>query len=630
MATIQTAIRMFDGMTPALRSITNAMNMAVSSFESMQDASSKAVDVRELQAMRSEINKAEIAFNQIEQEIREADAAQQQFNSDIRNGGSATEGLLGKFKALVSVGAAIGVGRKLVQMSDEMTHTVARLNMINDELQTTVELQQMIYESAQRSAASYFGVADSVAKLGMNTGNVFRTNKELIYFSEMLNKSFLVAGINNQAIDSVMYNLTQALSAGVLRGQDFNAVLQNTPKILHYVATYLDVPFERIRDIAAEGRITADVVKNAMFMAADEINEKFNSIPWTWGGVWNVVSNQILMATQPILTAISFLANNWDMIKPIILGVAAATLVYIAAAHGATAATTAWAAAQAIFNAVMALNPIGLIIIGVILFISLIYAAVAAVNKFTGSTLSATGIIAGAFMAAFAFIGNLFIAAVNLVIDVAALIYNTIALVAEFIANVFVDPVGAIVRLFAGLADTVLAIIQSIASAIDTVSGSKLADAVGGWRNGLAGKVTDLVGEVQIEIPRIDNNALHIDRFGISDAYNKGYNWGAARSGQLSSMLDNLSNMEDMVGDIAGNTGKMADALEISEEDLKYLRDLAEREVIDRTVLRDVNVNLSNSFGDVRETADVDGIIDRMTTRLAEAIATEAEGSFSV
>lgn len=600
MASIKTSMQLYDGMTPGIKNMNNALNIVISSFESMQKASSKTIDVGALQAAKTELNKTEIAFNQIEQEIREADAAQQQFNGDIRSGEGATDGLLGKFKALVSVGAALGIGRKLMQMSDEMTHTTARLNMMNDGLQTTAELQQMIFKSAQRSAANYFGVADSVAKLGMNAKDAFKSNRELVYFSELLNKNLLIAGASDQGRDSVMYNLTQALSAGVLRGQDLNAVLSNAPNIVQHIAEYLDEPVGKIRDLAAEGKITADVVKNAMFMAADETNEKFNSIPWTWGGVWNVVSNQILMATQPILAAISFLANHWAQLEPIVVALTAAIGTYAIILGVAAAAT--WIAdgtAKAFFLTLLS-NPLFWVALAIGALVAYIYNWVKSVG--------------GIKIAWMIMVDKVLTLGDNLQVGLAkifdAIQYRVGVLKVRALENIQ-EMVNGAIKLINGF---IKAVNKIPGVSIDVISGVNFAAAAKIKNDAAVAKRQDIISQME-STAKI--NALQ-----------RQYNIRSAQAeGGAQGLLDGIYSG---VGNIAGNTGKMADALEISEEDLKYLRDIAEREVIDRTVLRDVNVNFSNSFGDIRETADVDGIIDKMTVRLAEAIAMEAEGSFSV
>lgn len=649
MATIKTAIQLYNGMSPALQSISTAMNMVISSFEAMQNASSRAVDIRSLQAARAELNKAETAFNAIEKEIREADQAQQRLNNDMREGQKAAEGILNKIKGwAAAAGVAFGA-KQIIEMSDEMALTKARLDLMNDGLQTTDQLQEMIFESAQRARTSFLDTAQVVSKLGILAGDAFSSNQEMVYFAELMNKQFKIGGASLQEQTAAMYQLTQAMAAGRLQGDEFRSIMENAPMLAQAIEDYMRSAGVEgtIKDWSAQGLITADVIKQAMFSVADETNRRFEELPMTWGQVWTTTLNNILYYSQPLLSFINLLANNWSMIKPIVLGALAALSAFIVANMVYKAITTGTAAIEAIaaarkmmlagatmsataaqwgLNAALLASPITWIILAVVALIAVFYAVVAAINKVTGTTYSATGMITGAIAAALAFINNVFTAFFNFVIDIISIIWNHIAVFAEFFANVFNDPVGSIVRLFAGMADAVLGIIESIARAIDTVFGSNLAAAVNGWRSGLNSKVTDLVGEAKVKVMRADPSAMYLERMSIRDAYDAGYKWGAKREDQVKAMMDNLIGIYNGVSDTAANTGKMADAMEITEEDLKYLRDVAEREVIDRTVLRDIKVTLTNTFGDIRETADIDGIINKLETRLAEAIAIEAEG----
>lgn len=627
MATIRSSIQITDGMTPAFKSMSNAMNIVINSFEQVQKLSSKAIDTNSIQAARTELNKAELAFNEIEQEIREADQAQQKFNNDVRQGKNEASGMMNSIKGFaLSLGAAFSI-KQLVDWSDTMVLTKARLDLMNDGLQTTEQLQQMIFQSAQASRSVYGDTANAVAKLGILAGSAFSSNKEMVYFAEQMNKQFKIGGASVQERTAAMYQLTQAMAAGRLQGDEFRSIMENAPMLAQAIAKHMGKTTGELREMSSQGLITADVIKQAMFAAADETNRKFAELPMTWGDLWITLMNKIMIYSQPLLDFINLLANNWSIISPILLGVGGAIAVYMAATYGATAATKAWTAAQAVFNAVMAMNPVALIIIGIILLIAIFYAAIAAVNKFKGTTLSATGMITGAIAVAGAFIGNIFIAAGNLIIDVVAVIWNFIATFAEFFANVFNDPIGSIVRLFAGLADTVLGILSTIASAIDTLFGSNLADAVNGWRNTLGGKVDELVGEPKIKIPKLDSEALHFDRLNYGQAYDSGYNFGKGIEGKLSGLKDSFA-LGDLLGssaETAANTGAMKDSLDISEEELKYLRDLAEQEVINRFTTAEVKVEMTN-HNNINSNMDLDGVISYFGSALEETLASVAEG----
>lgn len=376
-------------------------------------------------------------------------------------------------------------------------------------------------------------------------------------------------------------------------------------------------------------------------------------------------ANLLSWMGQSAIRTAAVISDNWSIIEPVIWGVVAALLIYnatmgiawlttmrtvaaklwsVAVSWAETAAIIALTVAQNGLNAALALCPITWIIMGIIAIIAIFYAAVAAVNHFAGTTTSATGIIVGVIMAALALIGNIFITAGNLIIDVVALIWNQIASFAEFFANVFNDPVGSVVRLFADMADSTLSILESIASAIDTLFGSNLADAVSGWRGSLSATVTQVYGEAAIKIPRMDPSALHFDRFEYGKAYNAGYKFGenVEKKFSLGGALDNLSGPtagpsafdfassdptdKKNKADTAKNTAKMAKSIEASEEDLKYMRDLAERDVINRFTTAEVKVDFS-SVNTINSDLDLDGIIDQFAEKLEEALDVAAEGA---
>ena len=699
MATIRTAIRMYDGMTPALKSVTNAVNVLISSFESMQRVSSNAIDTASLKTARTELNKAEVTFNEIENEIRKTNEQQQKFNNEIRNCQTAASGLHSKFmKIAATVGAVLGV-KQIIGISDEMAQTTARLNMINDGLQTTEELQRMIFQSAQRSRASYADTADIVAKLALRAGDAFDSNAETIAFAETLNKMFVVAGASQQEMASASLQLTQALGSGVLRGEELNAVFEAAPNIIQTIADYLDVPIGQIRDMAAEGQITADIVKNAVLDAAGKVDKQFRDMPKTFAQIWTQIKNEALMAFQPVLKRMneianseqfnklvnalvngitvlanvaldvfeilssitSFIIDNWTWIEPIIWGVVGAFIAYNAVALFTNAilaiqgmwakiaavsqmmqavATSTATAAQYGLNAALYACPIVWIIGLIILFITAIYLAVAAVNKFTGLTVSATGIIFGAFALLAAYAYNYIVATVNSVLQFlfTGFIEPWIGIV-EWVLNVFnggFNTFGdAVKNLLGNIISWFLSLGKVVTKIIDAMFGTN-------WTAGLQDLQNKVLqwgkNEKAITLSREVPNMLN--RVSYIDAWKVGYKIGESIENALS--FDNLIKDSDFgkfdipaiddiyknSAEIAGNTAAIKDSMEIGEEDLKYLRDLAEREVIDRTVLRDVNINLSNSFGDIRETADIDGIISEIEDRIYEAIESGAEGGF--
>lgn len=631
MATIRTAIQLYDGMSPALRNINRAINMVIASLESMEKVSRRSLDTRSIQASRVELNKTGLAFTAIKREIQKADQAQQSFNRDTRAGTNKNDG---ESKGGIKWDALKGVAEKaskVLQLSDEMALMPARLNLMNDGFQTTAQLQDMIFQSAQRSRSGYLDTAKVVTKLGVAAKGAFSNNRETVAFAELMNKSFKIGPGSAQEQTDGMDQLIQAMSAGGMQGDEIKSIQGNAPVLAQSIENYMQAAGVEgtLEEWAAQGLITADVIKNAMFAAADETNARFDQLPMTWSDIWTTMVNSVLRISQPLLSFINLLANNWSILEPIVLGIAAAALIYAVAAYGVTVASKAWAAAQAALSAVIALNPVALALIAVVLLIAVFYAAVAAVNKFAGTSYSATGFICGAFLVAAAVIGNIVIGLLNALIQYGWAFAELFLGIIEWILNVtnggfdsfggaVANLIGQIISWFLSLGKVVTKIIDAIFGTNWTEGLSSLQDSVLAW-----GKNEDSI-TLDRSVPTIDH------RFSYGSAWDKGLSFGSNVEDKLKGVMDNLSNIYDGVTDTAANTGRTADSLDISEEDLKYMRDLAEREVIDRTVLRDVNFELSNSFGDIRETADVDGIITTIENRLAEAIANEAEGSYSV
>ena len=658
MSTIGTAIRLNDQMSNPIRSITNAMNMMLSSWESLEGATAGGLDVGNVESIRSELNRATTALDQMGDE-------QDEFRRKTEQSSNAMDGLTGKIMGAIGAFAGMQGLQKLVNLSDTFTQTTARLNMINDGLQTTDELQQKIFASAQRARASYQQTADTVAKLSLNAGDAFGSNDETILFAENLNKLFAVAGTEQASIASASLQLTQALGSGVLRGEEFNAVFEAAPNIMQTVADYMDVPVGKLRGMAAEGQITADIVKNALLGATDDINAQFEQMPMTWGQVWTGIMNELLMASQPLLEFISLLAQNWSVLEPIVIGVAtalgiyvAALLVYNAIQGISTLVTSVKAAAEMMatgaqhgFNAALLACPLTWIIIAIIAIIAIIYAVIAAINKIQGTTISATGVILGVLTAAVSVIWNLFLTLLNLVIQ-SVLVPLTTAwdTFANFFGNIFNDPIATIIRMFEGLANTVLGILQSIANGIDAIFGSNLAGAVQGWMDGVSGKADELVAkygngtyeeksDLTGQLQGLLNDAQASFSWNTADAYKTGYGWGESVDNTVGGFFGGgtgdefgLDKLTESIGatpaiqDIASNTGDTADALDITNEDLKYLRDIAEQEAVNRFTTAEIKVEMGGVNNTVNHNTDLDGVVDYLVTGIYEGMERVAEG----
>lgn len=696
-----------------LEQLRSQLNQAVQDQEDLN----RAMERMDVSAANEAYLRLSNTVSNTERYIRDNTDEQGRFNRAIDEGAQGASDLMNMIKGAVAAYASVQTIGKVMDLSDQLTSTTARINLMNDGLQSTQDLQNMIYLSAERSRGAYQTTADAVSKLGLMAGDAFSSSEEIIAFTEQLNKQFTIAGTEAAGIDAAMLQLTQAMGSGVLRGEEYNSILEQAPNIIQAIADYMEVPKGQLKDMAAEGQITAEIVKNAMFAAADETNAKFESMPKTFNQIWTSFQNNALMAFQPVLQRLNDIANsesfqtfvngaiealsmvagiaveifnlitsvgtvladNWSWLSPIIYGVIGALAVYYgwlglvkmaellgAAATGAltlakmlavpvyaamTGATMAETAAQWGLNSAMYACPIVWIIILIIALIALFYAAVAAVNKFAGTSVSATGIICGVFMVAAAFIGNLFVALINFVIDIFVVLWNFIAAFANFFGNVFNDPVGAIARLFFDLVDTVLSLLQSLASAIDTIFGSNLAGAVQGWRDSLGGWVDSTFGQGEEIMAKLNAEDLHLDRFEYSSAWDAGYSFGEGIDESIanfdpSSLFDtnvpgagdyaDLSNYGSDLGglggigsgvdDIAGNTGAIADSMDITEEDLKYLRDIAEQEAVNRFTTAEISVDMSGMQNNISNGMDLDGVISGLTEGVNEAIDSMAEG----
>lgn len=651
----------------------------------------------------SPLDKINRSIDKLTNNMVNASGTTDKLNDKLKKSGVSSSFLSTKLGKLAGTVATVTSAVKAMNITDEFVNTNSRISLINDGLQTQAELQEKIFQSANRAKGTYTDMAGAITRMGLLASEAFGSNDELIAFTELIQKSFKVSGTGQGEQSAAMLQLSQAMASGKLQGDEFNSIMENAPMIAQAIANYTGKSKGELKEMSSEGLITSDIIKNAMFNMSDEINSKFETMPTTFGDIWNKIKNGGLEAFSSVMTKInelintsqfqsfinnmingfyiiagaanfaidiisslgSFISSNWGIIEPILWGVIAALLVYNATSGiaylntllltGAKMAKVAmdWLEYAAIFaliwaqeglNAAISACPITWIMIAIIALIVVFYAAVGAVNKLAGTSISATGIIAGVFMTCLAFVGNLFVSLFNLVIDYLAIVWNYIATFAEFFANVFNDPVGSIIRLFGGLAQTVLGILQGIASAIDTICGSNLASAVSGWSDSLQGAVDDLAGEAQIKVERIDPNTYHLDRFSYADAYNSGYSWGEnlenkfsldSLLGGLGSTMNNLSTFNtDGLGtesnpttvEGTGNNGKVD--VDMSDEDLQYLRDIAEREYINKFSTATLAPNIQITFGDVHEEADADKVAGRIKKILQEEIAIAGAGAY--
>lgn len=503
--------------------------------------------------------------------------------------------LLGTIRNLAGTFLGMQSVRWLVNTSDQLTSINARLRLMTGSAEAAAAAQEEIYQAAMRSRGAYADMADFVSQLGTVAGNAFTGTDELVAFAEQIQKQMAISGASGASAQAALVQLTQGLASGTLRGEELNSVLEQTPMIAQTIAEYMGVTIGEMRELASEGKVTAEVVKNAMLGAAEETNAQFEQMPMTWARVWTMFQNVAIQALDPVLDAISWLANNIDLVGPIVLGLGAAFGVFLLAANWTnicTAATTALTTAQEMLGAVMA-TTWGLPLIIIALVIGAIYAVTAAVNHFAGTSVSATGIIAGAVLTVAAIIGNTVIGLLNGIIQAVWSIFVTPFLgIIEWVLNVtnggFDSFGGAVANLIGNIISWFLDLGKVVTKIIDAIFGTN-------WTAGLTSLQDSVLkwGKNENAIT-LDRNAPTIDyRFNYGDAWNTGYNWGAnlfsgngndAVGAALSGVpYDELSGQ---LGDIAGSVGSIEKSVKMSDEDIKSLVDVAERRYVN-------NVNLT-------------------------------------
>lgn len=659
MASIMTAIHLGDNMSSVMQNIMGASNNLINKFNEIDESINKSFDTDDIKYMNNQIEGLTNSLEVVSNSINNTSNQQNKLNQSFSNGTGAIDRLASSVKSLVSAYVGLKGIKGLVNLSDEYTQTRARLNLMNDGLQTTDELQQKIFNSAQRARSSYQTQADIVAKLGQRAGDAFKSNNETIAFAENLSKLFVIAGASQQEMASASLQLTQALGSGVLRGEELNAVFESAPNVIQTIADYLDVPIGKIREMASDGKITADIVKNALLGATNDINSQFDSIPMTWSQVWTSVMNELYVATQPILELINLLAQNWSIIEPIVIALATAIGLYTAAliayntvqgissmmeaVHAASlamqsGATFAATAAQYGFNAALLACPLTWILLIIIAVIAAIYAVVAAINKAKGTTVSATGVICGSINVVLQFFKNLRLFIANVALG----IWNALGACASNIGIAFNNVICNIKSWFYGLLETVMDVIAGIVKTLNKLPFIDI-DVSG---------ITSKADEYAAKKAEAENNKKDYESVSeafnkgmntfdafetgwVSDAYNAGYKVGENidsaignffGGGDIPDMASDLGDLGNSASKIASDTGSIKDSLDITSEELKYLRDLAERDVVNRFTTAEIHVDMGGITNNVSNNNDLDGIINYLVEGVETAMEETAEG----
>lgn len=594
-----------------------------------------------------------------------------------------------RIKSVIDTYLSIQNLQRVLSVSDDLAVSRERLNRTNGGIRPMEDLQDMIFLSAQRSGGSYLNMADMVTDFGSLSGNTFGSTEEVIAFSEQFTKQFVIAGASATEMQHAAGQLSRALATGALRGDQLNGILGQTPAVIQAIADYMGVPME---ELASRGTITADTIKNAMLAAAEETNARFEDMPMTFEWIGQSFRNTALMAFEPVLirlnelagsegfrqmadnliqvfvflanivigvldlmiTAAGFIADSWSVLGPIILGVAFAVGLYYlrqlgayvlgkvsyalhlaqagammihAAATGRLTAETAKAiTAQTGLNGVLYACPITWIVMLIAILIGVIAAVIGAMNKFGDESTSVSERICGTLAVAAAFIGNLFISVINFIIEDFVNLWNFVALFANFFANVFTDPVGAAARLFFGFVDLALAGIQALASAVDTLFKTDLAKEVETWRTNLDGWVAERFGEGSVIMEKKNAQEYYLEGFDYGQAWEKGAGFGFDKMPDAAQYGD--FDYSSYLADIAGDTEDIRDGLGITNEDLRYLRDIAEQEAVNRFTTASINIEQTN-HNNVSGGMDLDGVVIGLTDAVSEAASIMAEGVYA-
>lgn len=704
-----------------------------------QEALNSAVENMDVSTANEAYLQLSQTVGNTERYIRDNVDEQGNFNQKIQQGTQEANTLVDTIKKAAAAYLSIQTVKNILDISDDLTQTTARIDMMNDGLQSTPELINMIYAAAQDARGSFSDMASVVAKLGNNAGDAFSSSEEIVAFADLVQKEMNLAGASTQEASNAMLQLTQALGSGVLRGDELNSIFEQAPNLIQNISKYIeenedlatsmadaiDVSYEEmstnaqghIRELAAEGLISADIVKTAVFNASDDINAQFNTMPMTWAQVWQSMQNTALIAFQPVLNKINELANsaqfqafvnnaigaiatlaeyalsafdlmaqaaswvedNWSVIEPIVFGAIAAFAAYnaalligrgiqlVCAAATAihTAATSAWSVAtfmqtvqQEGLNAALAACPITWIVVGIIALIAVIYAVCQAIANMTGVANTGFGIITGGINVVIAFFKNLGLTVANIFLGIG----NAVAALGSNMMVAFNNAICNIQAWFYNLLATAIEVIEGICAELNKLPFVEFDySGITSAADDYAAKASAAAGNTQ-EYTSISDafkeGASTFDAYTdgwVTDAFESGASWGDSIADKLSSLLDfsdaasdlpdvsdytsgfsdiasnavangiDSSGLGDSAASTAGSASAIEDTLDITEEELKYLRDIAEQEVVNRYTTAEITIEQTNN-NSFSSDLDLDGVVDGLTSAVNEAVDSITEG----
>lgn len=691
MATITTGIQLADNFSAPLMHIVSAVNMTISAMDDMNQSMNAGVNTASLSAARNEIAQATVAAEEFNQTMQQASSPindnirrQEQFNQSLQNGASESSNLVSAIKRMAGAYLSIQTAGKILEMSDELTQTTSRLNMMNDGLQSTADLYNMVYVAANDARGSLGDMASVVARFGNNAKDAFSSSAEVVQFANLVQKQMTIAGASTQEAANAELQLSQALGSGVLRGDELNSIFEQAPNLIQNIADYLDVPIGKIRSMAQDGELSADVVKQAVFAATDEINANFESMPMTWGQMWTVFQNNATMAFQPVLQRLNDLANtdgfqtfatnaindlavvagvvldifegigsvgtfvsdNWQIIGPIVEGVAAALTVYYGWQLLSTSATKAAAAAQWIYNAAMNANPAAIVAISIGALIVLIGILA---NKFTGTghiAQSVFGMITGGINVVIQYFKNWGLTVADIFIG----IWNAGGACATNVEIAFHNAISHVQALWYNMLSTALTVVSGICSALNKLPFVDFDySGITGAADNYASKAAAAAGNTKdyASVPAAFSKGVKTydtyQKGWVNDAYTAGAAWGDGVTSKikntLSSKATNIPNANNYpnalassnaataanTADTAKNTAKTANTLSASSEDLKYLRDIADREYVNKFTTAQIKVEMIN-HNNVNNDMDLDGMAEHLRSKIEEEMNAAAEG----
>lgn len=714
MASITTGIQLADNFTAPLMNIINSVNLAVTAFGDMGQAMNSDIDTSSLEAAKTQLNQAQIAAQELNQTIQqtydpiqENVDGQEQFNQSLNRGVNDSNRLANSIKGFIGAYATMQTVKNVLGSSDELVQTMSRLDMMNDGLQSTQDLFNMVYIAANDARGSLSDMASVVARFGNNAKDAFSSNAEVVQFANLIQKQMTIAGASTQEAANAELQLSQALGSGVLRGDELNSIFEQAPNLIQNIADYLNVPIGKIREMASDGELSADVVKAAVFAAADDINSNFESMPMTWGQMWTKFQNDATMAFQPVLQRLNDLANtdefqtfatnavndlaivagvtldifegigsvagligdNWSTIGPIVYGVAAALAIYAAymgivnavelvsngikiaaclasyahaAATGTEASATAVATAtQYGFNTALLACPLTWIVIAIMAAVA---AVIALANHFSGAghvAQSTFGAICGGVMVVLTFFKNLGLGVANIALG----IWNALGACTNNIGIAFHNTISSVQSWWYNLLSTVLSVVAGICEALNKLPFVEFDySGITSAADTYAAKSAEAANSKQEYTSVADafNSGMGTYQYAsYSDAYASGAAWGDGVTSKVKSTFSSKatsipsagdyanalanSQMASDVADTSKNTGKAAESLSATSEDLKYLRDIADREYVNRFTTAEIKVSMINN-NNVNNNMDLDGVAEHLRAKIEEEMDAAAEG----